>query len=80
MGSAFWGLNSTRTFKETIMDLIKEGGDADTNGAVCGALYGARYGFQKLPKEMIDIMPNKMWLDKKIVAFLQLLGFVQNNS
>jgi len=80
MGSAFWGLNSTGTFKETIMDLIKEGGDADTNGAVCGALYGARYGFQKLPKEMIDIMPNKTWLDKKIVDFLQLLGFVQNKS
>jgi ADP-ribosylglycohydrolase len=36
------GLRSEAGFEETIVQLAMQGGDADTNGAVCGALLGCR--------------------------------------
>ena len=34
--------------------MIEKGGDADPNGAVAGALLGAKYGFEAIPKPWID--------------------------
>src|SRR5579871_6527422 len=39
LASGFYGLRSRRPFEETLNDLIRCGGDADTNGAVCGTMY-----------------------------------------
>ncbi|CAF1121881.1 unnamed protein product [Rotaria sordida] len=33
LAAGFYGLRSTRSFQETLNDLIRQGGDADTNGA-----------------------------------------------
>lgn len=49
LAAGFYGLRSTRTFQETWTDLIRRRGDADTNGAVCGTMYGARHGFKTRP-------------------------------
>jgi ADP-ribosylglycohydrolase len=70
MASGFYGLRSTRPFPETLNDLIRHGGDADTNGAVCGTMYGARYGYQALPTKWLQAMPYKKWLDEKILRLL----------
>jgi ADP-ribosylglycohydrolase len=74
VGSGFWGLCASNDFKHMINLLVREGGDADTNGAVCGALWGARYGYSALPRDWLAAMPNKAWLDRKVVRFLNLLG------
>jgi ADP-ribosylglycohydrolase len=34
--------------------IIHEGGDADTNAAVAGALLGARFGCTGIPQEWLD--------------------------
>jgi ADP-ribosylglycohydrolase len=80
VGAGFWGLCGRRSFKETIDLLIKEGGDADTNGAVCGALYGTRWGYSSLPRDWLQAMPHKAWLDAKVVAFLRLLQLIPEND
>ncbi|KAL6059123.1 ADP-ribosylglycohydrolase [Balamuthia mandrillaris] len=80
VGSGFWALCSDRDFKETFNLLIKEGGDADTNGAVAGALFGTRKGYSALPKEWLSAMPHKAWLDEKVVRFLRLLGLVDEHG
>jgi len=77
MGSGFWGLCAPPDFKGMINLLIKEGGDADTNGAVCGAMWGARYGYSALPRDWLEAMPHKAWLDRKVVRFLNLMGITQ---
>ncbi|CAF5150138.1 unnamed protein product, partial [Rotaria sp. Silwood1] len=59
LASGFYGLRSKRSFEETLNDLIRCGGDADTNGAVCGTMYGARYGYKSLPVEWLRAMPYK---------------------
>lgn len=71
MASGFYGLRSTRSFSETLNDLIREGGDADTNGAVCGSLYGARYGIRALPLDWIEKMPHLQWFHERIVKLIK---------
>jgi ADP-ribosylglycohydrolase len=57
-------------FKYYMNLLIAQGGDADTNGAVCGAALGARMGYNNLPQDWLASMPNKSWLDEKVEAFI----------
>jgi ADP-ribosylglycohydrolase len=62
--------NQTETFKKLSNLLIRQGGDADTNGAVFGAVLGARIGFQNCPQDWIKHFPYKEWLDKQVNTFL----------
>jgi len=74
VGSGFWGLRSKKDFKETLHELIREAGDADTNGAVCGALLGCKLGYSQLPKDWLASLLHKKWLDRKVIAFLKFNG------
>lgn len=47
--SAVWGLLTTDTFEEAVVQVVNLGNDADTAGAVVGALAGAAYGFHSIP-------------------------------
>ena len=47
--SAVWGLRTTDSFEEAVVQVVNLGGDADTAGAVVGALAGAAYGLEAIP-------------------------------
>lgn len=47
--SAAWGLCSTGSFEEAVVQVVNLGRDADTAGAVIGALAGAAYGLSAIP-------------------------------
>jgi len=51
----------TRTFKEAVVEAVNMGGDTDTIGAITGAIAGALYGIDEIPKEWVNS------LDKEIV-------------
>jgi ADP-ribosylglycohydrolase len=51
LGAAFWALRHSPTFSDGLSAIIHEGGDADTNAAVAGALLGARFGCEAIPQE-----------------------------
>ena len=40
-------------------EIILQGGDADTNAAVAGALLGAKLGFGSLPQNLIEQLRHK---------------------
>jgi ADP-ribosylglycohydrolase len=46
---AFWELLHAPTFEAGLIDVVNRGGDADTNGAVAGALLGAAHTFLAIP-------------------------------
>jgi ADP-ribosyl-[dinitrogen reductase] hydrolase len=48
---AFWHLLHTRSFEDALIDAVNRGGDADTNGAITGALLGAAHGESGIPVE-----------------------------
>jgi ADP-ribosyl-[dinitrogen reductase] hydrolase len=52
--SAVWGLLTTRTFEEAVVQVVNLGRDADTAGAVVGALAGSAYGRQAIPPRWRD--------------------------
>lgn len=81
LGAAFWALGSAtrqralRTsgrerFRKALTDVIREGGDADTNGAVAGAMLGAKEGWEGLPEALRDDLRCREDLDRKIVLLL----------
>jgi ADP-ribosylglycohydrolase len=46
---AFWELIHAGSFEAALVDVVNRGGDADTNGAVTGALLGSFYGEASIP-------------------------------
>lgn len=51
---AFWHLTHTPSWRAAVVDVASRGGDADTNGAIVGALLGARDGVLAIPGAWID--------------------------
>jgi ADP-ribosyl-[dinitrogen reductase] hydrolase len=47
---AFWELLHAPTFESALIDVVNRGGDADTNGAIVGALLGAFFGEAAIPE------------------------------
>lgn len=54
VGAAFWALAQGETFEEVLVAAINLGGDADTVGAVAGALAGARDGVSAIPERWMQ--------------------------
>lgn len=72
MGCGFWALRQN-DFRSALQELIMEGGDADTNGAVAGAMLGCKLGLSGLPATWLGGLIHKEWLDKIIDRFLPLV-------
>ncbi|XP_013416846.1 uncharacterized protein LOC106178270 [Lingula anatina] len=72
LGAGFWALQQ-KDFRKALSSLVMEGGDADTNGAVAGALLGCKLGAKELPESWRDKLKHKEWLDNIIKKFLELM-------
>jgi len=48
--NALWQLLHAETLEEAVIDTVMRGGDTDTNAAITGALLGAVYGYDAIPK------------------------------
>lgn len=57
--AAFWCFLSTDTFEEALVTAVNLGEDADTVGAVCGALAGAWYGLENIPSRWLRKLENR---------------------
>jgi ADP-ribosylglycohydrolase/Leucine-rich repeat (LRR) protein len=72
LGSAFTSLRQSfnSTVELTLNQLTLEAGDADSNACVAGALLGCVYGYDSLPKQWIEGMPHKKWINAKFEEFI----------
>lgn len=88
MGSGLWALQTVAdaridddvdgaagpaAFRAVLADIIRAGGDADTNGAVAGALAGCYLGYSGLPQDWIQAMPYAEWLEAWVQKLLFML-------
>ena len=56
--NALWQLLHAPNLEEGVVDTITRGGDTDTNAAICGALLGAVYGRDAVPKQWTEALLN----------------------
>jgi ADP-ribosyl-[dinitrogen reductase] hydrolase len=65
---SLWHFLHTETFEDAIVNSINMGGDADTIGAITGAIAGARYGYAGIPGRWIAALraaqPIKEYADR----------------
>ena len=66
LGAGFWALRQS-DFRTALEAIVFEAGDADTNGAVAGALLGCKLGFDNLPKLWLHELINRQWMDNMII-------------
>lgn len=52
--NALYQLLHAKSFEDALIDTVHRGGDTDTNAAICGALLGALYGIDAIPKRWVD--------------------------
>jgi ADP-ribosyl-[dinitrogen reductase] hydrolase len=62
MQTVFHCLLKARSFEGCVVDTVNQGGDADTTGAIAGALAGAYFGEEALPARWVRR------LDKRLVS------------
>jgi ADP-ribosyl-[dinitrogen reductase] hydrolase len=86
--SAVWGLLSTDSFEEAVVQVVNLGNDADTAGAVVGALAGAAYGLAAIPVRWRDevrgewpLGSGRLWQADDLAALAErLMGISEPGS
>ncbi|KAI8579426.1 hypothetical protein K450DRAFT_242106 [Umbelopsis ramanniana AG] len=80
LGAAIYGFTrqlpkgeQTSSFKRILMDVVLQGGEADTNASVTGALLGLRMGYSMLPSEWVVGLKHWEWLEDCVEEFVALL-------
>ncbi len=77
--SALWGVLNTYEFEEALVQVINLGADADTAGAVAGALAGAAYGLQSIPSAWSKMLHGEWPLKSgKIWSTAELIHLADN--
>jgi ADP-ribosyl-[dinitrogen reductase] hydrolase len=61
-------LLTTDSFEEAVTDVINLGGDADTAGAILGAMAGAYYGIDNIPRRWLDGLQNRQGIEARAMA------------
>jgi ADP-ribosylglycohydrolase len=64
-------LMTTDSFEEALIEVINLGGDADTTGAILGALTGAHYGVDAIPDRWLVGLENRDAIDLRALALAQ---------
>lgn len=53
---AIAALLDPRSFEDVLVDVVRLGGDTDTNGAIAGGLLGARDGIEAIPERWLSVL------------------------
>ncbi len=64
-------LLTTDSFEEAVSEVVNLGGDADTAGAILGAMAGAYYGVDDIPRRWLDGLQNRDGIDARALALAQ---------
>ena len=61
--AGLWALATPLDLEDALVRVVSAGGDTDTNGAVAGAVLGARYGAEAIPQRWLDCIPQRRRLE-----------------
>ena len=72
--AAFWCLLNTENYRDCVLAAVNLGEDTDTVGAVAGGLAGLYYGYDGIPKEWVEVLAKKEWIDGLCGEFAEKYG------
>jgi len=58
MQVGLWAFEQDRNFADVLVEVVRQGGDTDTNAAIAGAVMGARLGRSAIPESWLANIPN----------------------
>jgi ADP-ribosyl-[dinitrogen reductase] hydrolase len=64
--AALWAFHKAPTFREAVLAAVNLGDDADTTGAICGQLAGAYFGVDGIPREWLDGLAKRDWIEDAV--------------
>ena len=70
--AGLWAAVTKLDFEMALRGIIEGGGDTDTNGAVAGAVLGARYGASAIPQRWLDCVPQRGRIERLAGNLLEL--------
>lgn len=71
--AGFWAIKYGDSFFNGLQSVILEGGDADTNAAVAGAMLGAKFGFTGIPPDLVKNLLHREQLERKVQSLIHLI-------
>lgn len=71
LSAALWCYWHSPSFEEGLISVVNEGGDADTNGAIAGAILGAKFGLSSIPAQYIENLHNREEYHNKITSLIE---------
>ena len=70
--AGLWAAVTPLDFETALRQIVEGGGDTDTNGAVVGAVLGARYGTPAIPQGWLDCVPQRDRIEHLADSLLSL--------
>lgn len=62
--AALWCLLTTENYRDCVLAAVNLGDDTDTVAAIAGGLAGALYGYDGIPKEWLEILKRREYLEE----------------
>ncbi len=72
--ASFWVLLNAKDYKESIIGAINLGDDTDTIGAITGSMAGIIYGYDTIPKDWIEKLAKRDYLENLCNDFERVLS------
>jgi len=70
--TAIFSFLATRSFEQALRLAVGLGGDADTIGAMTGALAGAYYGVEGIPARWLDELENRAYIEELAIKLWKI--------
>lgn len=64
MEAAVWCLLTTDSYRDCVLKAVNLGDDTDTTAAIAGGLAGALYGLDAIPKEWLDTLLRRNYIEE----------------
>ncbi len=61
--AAVWSLITTDSFEQALLKAVNLGEDTDSVAAVAGGLTGLYYGYDQIPKEWLEVIKRREWIE-----------------
>ena len=74
ISATIYSLRQNLSYTEAMEQVISMGHDGDTNAAIVGSVLGAKFGFEKIPKQLMKYLYLGNWIYKDLAKMMSAMG------